>query len=159
MHEEGISLISIVITIIVIILLATIVGVSSVKILKRAEENNIKQEFRNVEELVGTVKGKVMAGSIDIDIPENTYVASNAQIDQYSSVLDNVEIESIKSINTDPDASKNEKYHLMNQEAFDTLFKNEINVKDVTRSYLINFKEGVVILNLDGKLYKTGEIK
>ena len=159
MHEKGVSLISIVVTIVIIIILASIIGVSSQKILKRAEENNIKQEFRNVEELVGTIRAKVLAGTFDLLDDYDDYIAEEEEIDSYANVLSEAEIDEIKEINGNDDILPNGKYYIMNQAAFDEVFGNEINVKDTTRSYLINFEKGVVVLKLGNSLYKTGEIK
>lgn len=160
MSEKGISLVALIVTIIIIIILATIGGFYSNEILEKSERMRTESELRNIDELVSNQKARIMAGEIEIP---TTYIATTSDINKYSGIdtekLSNSDIQKIKNVNNDSSLSAEYKYHLMNQAAFNDLFAGDINVKDVKYVYLINFDKKVIILNASGKLYVVGEIE
>ncbi|MBQ9267642.1 MAG: hypothetical protein IJ217_05140 [Clostridia bacterium] len=158
MRENGITLVALIVTIIIVILLAVMGGFYTNDVFNTTERMDVEEELRNVEELVSVQAAKIKGGSQTL--PE-TYVATNAEIDSFNidtSVLSSDEVRKIKSTNSS-EVSAEYKYHLMNQAAFNAVFGDDINVRKVKREYLINFDERVVILKANGKLYKAGRIE
>ena len=157
MKEKGISLVSLIIPIIVIILLATIGGYYTIDTLNKNTRMDIEEELRNVEELVSVQRVNIQAGKYEVPAD---YIATDTQIDdRYSKLLSTDAIRIIKETNNNANISPVYKYHLMNQEDFDKEFKDDVNVRYVKREYLINYGKKVVVLNADGKLYIVGKIE
>ena len=147
MGENGFTLTSLIVTIIIIVLLAALGGYYSFEILGKSRQMEFESELRNVEELVSIHRARIAVG--EIIIPER-YLATEEQIDEnFSDVLSESEKNLIMS---------NGMYYFMNQSVFDNIFGESINVKDAKRDYLINFDEKIIISNA-GVEYRVGVIK
>lgn len=145
-NDKGITLMTLIVTITIIIILSLIVGYYSVDSLRDTERMNLEVELRNVEELVSTNKAKIMVGAISIP---SSYLATDEQINSFSSVLTSSEIDDIKSDGN---------YYYMNQEKFEEVFENSVSAKNIRHNYLINFADKVIISNA-GSQYRVGEIE
>lgn len=157
MRENGISLVSLIVTIIIIIVLASIGGYYTIDVLNKNTRMDIEEELRNVEELVSVQRVNVQAEKYEVP---TTYIATDDEIDsKYGDVLSSYLISIIKETNNNANISPVYKYHLMNQEDFDKEFENDVNVRYVKREYLINYGKKIIILNADGKLYMVGSIE
>lgn len=157
MKENGISLVSLIITIIVIILLTVIGGYYTIDTLNKNTRMDIEEELRNVEELVSVQRVNVQAGKYEVP---SDYIATDAQVDEkYGGLLSTEAIRIIKETNNNANISPVYKYHLMNQTDFDKEFADDVNVRYVKREYLINYGKKVIVLNADGKIYIVGKIE
>lgn len=154
MNEKGISLMVLLVTIVIIIILASIGGYYTIDTISKAERLDLEEELRNVEELVSVQRARVQNG--EYKVPE-TYVATDAEIKKYEGLLSSSDIEEIKRANN-ADIPPEYKYHLMNQQDFDAEFEGETNVRHVKREYLINYGRKVIILNNDGNIIIVGKI-
>lgn len=157
MNERGISLVTLIITIIIIILLTTVGGYYTIDALKKTERMDTEEEFRNVEELISIQRARIQN---DEYVVSEDYVASDAEIDEkFGTLLGSEMITLIKETNNSESIPPEYKYHLMNQEKFDTEFSEHVNVRYVKREYLINYGKGVVIANSNGKAHISGKIE
>lgn len=150
-NEKGISLVALIVTIIIVVILALISGFYSRDILDDTEIMNAETDLRNVDELVGIQKARIMSGEVTIP---SSYLANDDTINSFNNVdeskLDSSSISKILSSG---------KYYYMDQSAFNQVFGETINVKNVKGFYLINFEDKVVIHKVGNKIFMSGKIK
>ncbi|MBO5179873.1 MAG: hypothetical protein J6B87_05970 [Clostridia bacterium] len=156
MNNKGINMITLIITIIVIIILASITVYHSMGTSEDATKKNLMEEMKNVEEVIGIAKAK---GMNDEFTPNEIYIISDEELEEkYAGVLTPEQMQTIKDINKGSDPLK--KYYLLNQEGFDSEFrdKNITTVNGLKREYLVSYKDRVVIVNDNGTLLSSGKI-
>ncbi|MBR3281203.1 MAG: hypothetical protein IKI57_05150 [Clostridia bacterium] len=150
-NEKGISMISLIVTILLIIILAAITAPILSSVINDSMEADAKLELSNVQSVVENAKSLIMT---DQFIPnEEEYKISDADLEsKFGPVLTPEEIEHIENINGNPDIQAPFKYYLMNQAAFDDEFGNNFNVKGIreNREYLVNYWDGLILVNYNG---------
>lgn len=156
--NKGISMITLVITIVVMLILIGIGGYYSYEAIDKTNQKDLKEEMRNVEEVVGAAKAQGLAGKF---APDKNLLISDIQLTSlFGGVLTAQQIETIKTINHDISVDPLKKYYLLDQNGFDSEFgdSNNITVNKVKRTYLVSYKDCIVIVNEGGKLFSSGEI-
>lgn len=159
MQNKGISMITLVITIIVIIILAGIGGYYSFEAIEQATQKDIREEIRNVEEVIGAAKAKGLAGEF---IPNKNYLIKDHELESmFSGALTDEQIEIINNTNEDDTISPLKKYYLLDKNAFDAEFgdSEHIDISGLKRTYLVSYEDRVVIINNNGTIISSGEIK
>ena len=154
--NSGVSTISLVITILVIIIIAAI----STPLLSTVMEDNMKQdaktELKNVENVVDYARTQIMT---DKFVPNRDYIITDNQLNaKFGTILTQAEINHIKEVNNDDSISTTDKYFLMDQEKFDKEFGNGFNVSRLRsdREYLISYVDGLVVANFNGAKVTNG---
>ena len=147
-NNKAVSMISLIITIVIMIIIASISVSYFADVLDDALFEKARVELKDVETVVE--KARVRMTTNDF-IPNESYVITSDELDEkFGTLLSQEEIQYIKDINNNSPTSK--KYYLMNQERFDNEFKNDINAIDLSsqRDYLINYNDSTVIINYGG---------
>lgn len=158
MHNKGISMVTLIITIIVIIILASITVYYTSQTVQDATRKNIMEEMKNVEAAVGVAKAKGLAGEFT---PNEEFLIKDHELDEkFSSVLTQEQIQNIKDINADDSINPLKKYYLLDQAGFDAEFKNNdtITVNGLKREYLVSYDNKIIILNDNSTLISSGKI-
>ncbi len=159
MDNKGISIITLVITIIVIIILAGIGGYYSFEAIQQATQKDVKEEMRNVEEIVGAAKVKGLAGDFT---PNSAFLITNSELDDmFAGALTDEQIQIVKNINADNSVSPLKKYYLLNQSRIDSEFgdSDNITISGVKRTYLVSYEDRIVMINVNGEILSSGEIE
>lgn len=160
--NSGISLITLVITIIVMIILVGIVTTYSIDTIKKGHEAVAQRELENVRDFVIRQCIRMESEDFEIDLDnypeiqlsnEKIYVLCNAK-------LSSQEIDNIVSVNSS-DLDDNYKYYYLaadNKLLEDLKFSNDdITVRDVKHDYIVNFYTGTVIC-IDDDFFKVDGI-
>lgn len=158
MNNKGINMITLIITIIIIIILASITVYHSGKTASDANKKNLMEEMKNVEQVIGIAKAKGMNEEFT---PNKLYLITDTELDEkYSGILTPEQIQKIKEINNDLSIDPLKKYYLLDQARFDKEFRdnNFTTVTGLKREYLISYEDRVVIANDSGKLVSSGKI-
>lgn len=158
MNNKGINMITLIITIIIIIILASITIYHSGKTASDATKKNLMEELKNVEQVIGIAKAKGMNEEF---MPNEHYLITNAELDEkYSGILTAEQIQNIKNINADDTIDPLKKYYLLDKTRFDLEFrdKNYTSITDLKREYLISYEDRIVIVNDNGSLVSSGQI-
>lgn len=168
--QKGISLITLVVTIMVILILIGVVGKYSLENIRESTNAVMDSEFVNIRDFVLNVQNQMLIGDFEIDL--NKYpdiVLSNELLYIIAKgKLQNTEINNIVDVNS-ADIDDNYKYYYFQAESTDyfetrTFSKNNIRVQDVKYDYIINFYTGTVIgvydesVKVDGLIKGLGEI-
>lgn len=158
-NNNGISMISLVITIVLIIIIATISSYYLSSTLEDVQYKDVKEELKNVENVVEYAKTQIL---IDEFIPDESWKISDNELEsKFGKILTSEEKEYIKQVNNSSDIKAPYKYYLMNQQKFDSEFGNDYNVSNLrpAREYLVNYMDTLVICNFDGeKIASTNPI-
>lgn len=151
-NNKAVSMISLVITIILMIILASISGYYLSTTIDDAQYKDAKESLRNVENVVEYAKTQIL---IDEFTPNTDNLITDAELDlKFGSVLSDEELTHIKTVNADDTKKPEEKYYLMTQIRFDGEFGNDYNVSDLRKQseYLVNYMDTTVIMNYGNKL-------
>lgn len=157
-NNKAVSMISLVITIILMIILASISGYYLSTTIDDAQYKDARESLRNVESVVEYGKTQIL---MDEFTPNEEKLISDADLDlKFGTVLSNEEISHIKAINADDTKKPGEKYYLMKQIDFDEEFGNDYNVSDLRKNseYLVNYMDTTVIMNYGNKLMANKNI-
>ena len=169
-NQRGISLITLVVTIMVMIILIGVVGKYSLENIQEATNAVMDSEFANVRDFALNVQNQMLVGDFDIDL--NSYpdmVLSNELLYIIAKdKLQNIEINNIVDVNS-ADINDNYKYYYFQADSTDyfetrTFSKDNIRVQDVKYDYIINFYTGTVIgvydeiVKVEGLIKGLGEI-
>lgn len=157
-NNKAVSMISLVITIILMIILASISGFYLFTTINNAQYKDAKESLRNVESVVEYAKTQIL---VDEFIPNTDNLISDAELDlKFGTVLSNEEIAHIKAINSDDTKMPEEKYYLMTQIRFDEEFGNDYNVSDLRKNseYLVNYIDTTVVMNYGNQLLANKNI-
>ncbi len=156
-NNRAVSMVSLVITILIIIILASISSFYLSSVIDDAQYKDAKEELKNVENVVEYAKTQIL---IDAFMPNTSYVISDAELQaKFGSVLSNEEIEQIKKINNSSNMEPPYKYYLMNQDKFDSEFGNDYNVSNLrpAREYLVNYMDAFVLSSYSEERIATTE--
>lgn len=157
-NTNGISMISLIITILLMIILASISGYYLTSTINDAEYKDLKEDMRNVESVVEYAKTQILMDEFE---PNESFAITDAELeDKFGSVLTEEEKNLIKSVNGSASSTSSEKYYLMTPDRFDQEFGNEFNVNGMrdAREYLVNYMDTVVVCNYSGKLLASKNI-
>lgn len=157
--KKGVSLISLVITIIVIIILASITIFSSLNTVEQSQNVKREAEFEDVCTFVRQISSRVEAGLLDLNLTSDTFVTREKLSDFYapSGELTAEEQNRIYSLNEARKATPNLGYHLVRGKDIET--DNIPGLKGIASSensftvpskvendyYIINFTYGTVV--------------
>lgn len=171
MRKKGISLISLIITIIVMIILTSLVVFSSLETIQDANLTKRRNEFTEVCTFVRNISTKAEADMIDLELSGDT-LATAAQISDFFvhevetdfSTEDASKIDAInESIRT---SGRNPKYgyHYITGKQIenDTIPGIDVtsNFEDLQNNYIINFYYGVIISKIsDSEVNVSGAIR
>lgn len=143
--NKAISMISLVITILIIIILASISSFYLSSVIDDAQYKDAKEELKNVENVVEYAKTQIL---IDEFVPNSSFLIKDDELEsKFGRILSDKEKEQIKKINNSENMEPPYKYYLMNQEKFDSEFGNDYNVSNLrpAREYLVNYMDTLVI--------------
>ncbi|MBR3888713.1 MAG: hypothetical protein IKJ32_06405 [Clostridia bacterium] len=169
-NQRGISLITLVVTIMVMIILIGVVGKYSLENIQEATNAVMDSEFANIRDFTMNVQNQMLLGDFEIDL--NQYpdiVLSNELLYIIAKdKLQNIEINNIIDVNS-ADIDDDYKYYYFQADSTDyfetrTFSKDNIRVQDVKYDYIINFYTGTVIgiydetAKVDGLIKGLGEI-
>ncbi len=151
MNNKGISIISLVVTIILIIILAAISTPILSSVIDDSFEEDAKVELKNVQNVVEYAKAQIL---VDQFIPneEKYKISYDDLFMKFGEILTSEELEYIKHINEDDSIRAPYKYYLMDQKAFDDELRGKVNISGIrqNRQYLINYMTGLIIMNNGG---------
>lgn len=156
-NQKGVTLMSLVITIIVMVILLSVAGYYSIDSIKNSHIANREKEFVEVIEYVGVLKTYLL---LEEFLLEEDTVVTNERLYVYENIIPGTQINKMLEVNLsalDPIY----KYHFIDAEKLaDKDFTNgKINVKDAKNSYIINFYTGTVIGLYDSKIEISGNVK
>ncbi len=163
--KKGVSLISLIITIVAIIILASIAIYSSFGTADEAYIVKYTKEFNDVVTYVNSVNAKLEARLIKSNLSADT-VATDTQIDEFYTTGTDTEItaEEIAKIK-EKNAGTNYKYsyHFITASQLENGvpgISGDSNLEGLKNDYLINFGYGVVIAKISDDLTKvSGNVK
>lgn len=156
--KKGITLISLIITIISIMILAGITIFSSLETTDESLRLRNETEFDDICTYVRTINTKVEAGLIELDMPK-TSLATDAEVESFclsSGDFTEAKCDRVKIINSTKFDDPNNGYHFVRgkdiqNDSIPGLIgiaskdKNFIVPSKVKNDYIINFSNGVVI--------------
>lgn len=154
-NKSAISMISLVITIVLIIIIASVSGYYIVSTIDDAQYKDAKEELKNVENVVEYAKAQILINQFmpnDDDV--NGFVIKDNELEEiFGRLLSTEEKEYIKQVNAS-DVKAPYKFYLMYQERFDSEFKNDYNVSNLrpASKYLVNYMDATILCNYGGKL-------
>lgn len=157
-NNKGISMITLIITIVVMLILISIGGYYSYEAIEKANEKDAKEEMRNVEEVIGAAKAQGLAGKFT---PNKDLLITDAELtSMFGGLLTTEQIEAIKKVNKDTSVDPLRKYYLLDQKGFDMEFgdSDNITINGVKRTYLVSYKDRIIMLAENDKLISSGEI-
>lgn len=156
-NEKGVTIMSLVVTIIVMVILLSVAGYYSIDSIKNSHIANEEKELAEVAEYVGVLKTYLLVEEFSLS---DATVVNQELLDTYNDVLSGTQINKILEVNLSTlDASY--KYHYINAEKLaDKSFSGgRINVKDAKNNYIINFYTGTIIGLYDSRTDISGNVK
>lgn len=156
--NKGMSMVTLIITIVVMLILIGITGYYSYEAIQQTNQKDLKEEIRNVEEVIGAAKVQGLAGKF---MPDERFLISDEQLtSMFSGVLTSEQIETIKNVNNDATADPLKKYYLLDQTGFDSEFgdSDNVTVNGLKRTYLVSYKDRIILVNENGSLFSSGEV-
>ena len=165
-NNKGVTLMSLIITVVVMVILLSIVGYFSLDSVKNSYTANEKKELVDVAQYVSAIKIKLLLGEFDIneeyENAQNKIVTSEA-VHLIASGLTESELVKIKTVNETEDLDENYKYFYITAEDLkrESIAKENIVVKDPKNDYIINFFTGTTIALYDGgkRVEVSGSVK
>lgn len=159
-NANGVTMMNLVITIVVMIILISVSGYYSIDSIKNGYTSRQKRELAAVVDYTATLKTKMLVD--EFSLTNETLVGVDA-LTTIAAGLSETSINKIIGVNESDTLVANYKYHYITPEKLqDTSFSNGFaNVKEAENNYIINFYTGTVIaLYDDGKRIETsGTIK
>ena len=147
-HEKGITLLALVITIIVLIILAsTIVNISQNGI-KQSKEDTMLSELGIVQNAI--LQRKTKADLTDEDYPGETIIEANINLEKTIEEINNNRASEEEIIKKDDD---NSNYYFLSTENGGL---EELGITNSEDAYIVNYETGEVI-NYTTKLTETGK--
>ncbi len=170
MNNRGISLITLVVTIMVMLILIGVVGNYSLENIQRATESVKENEFASIRDFTFNVQNQILAEEFEIELDEYPDIVLNQEVLAVigAGKLNATEQSNISDVNS-AEISDNYKYYYFQAESTN-YFENKkfsddnISVHDVKYDYIINFYTGTVIAlyedyaKIDGLIKGLGEI-
>lgn len=165
-NNKGITLMSLIITIVVMVILLSIVGYFSLDSVKNTYIANEKKEMADVVQYVSALKVKLLLGDFNVnDNFENieSKIVTTEAMHLIASDLSVNEMNKIKSVNEDLELDENYKYLFITSKDLNNsqIYKTDVIVKDAKNDYIINYFTGTVIGLYDGgkRIEISGTIK
>jgi Tfp pilus assembly protein PilE len=162
MNSKGISIITLVITIILIVILASITAPLLSNVISDSLIEDVKVEIKNVETVIGYAKTQILKD----DDPQllkrmfdTKYLITEYQLEsKFAKALDTFEMEKIESVNSSDEIKAPYKYYLMKESDFYDVFGSGININGgrEEREFLINYMNGIVVVNVGGRKVSNG---
>lgn len=156
--NRGVSLISLIITIVAVIILASVTIFNSLDTIDDAQIAKMQKEFNDVADFVRTVSSKAEADLIDLSLSYDT-LATEAQLASF--YVDDAESEftaeaqnKIKALNDSViESGKNAKYgyHFVTGKQIENGISGidiNSNLEGVENNYIINFYYGTVVAKI-----------
>lgn len=165
-NNKGITLMSLIITIVVMVILLSIAGHFSLDSVKNTYTANEKKEMADVVQYVSALKVKLLLG--DFNVSENfeniqSKIVTEEALYLIASNLSENEMNKIKSVNEDSILDTNYKYLYVTSKDLNNsqISKTDVIVKDAKNDYIINYFTGTVIGLYDGgkRIEVSGTIK
>lgn len=157
MNNKAVSMISLVITIFLIIIIATISSYYLSSTIDDVMFKDAKEELKNVENVVEYAKAQIL---IDEFMPNENWLISDLEVEnKFGKILSEDEINHIKKVNKSDEIKAPYKYYLMNQSRFDAEFGNEYNVSNLrpAREYIVNYMDAFVASNYEPERLATSQ--
>ena len=159
--KKGITLISLIITIVVILILASITVFSSLNTIDESQELKKEVEFESVCTFVRSISSKAEADLIQLNLTSATLITDTTKLNEFLTSSGELSAEEIQKINTDNDRYRQENtpqygYHYIEGKYIENdNIPGLENVSSIDRSlstpnkvennYIINFYTGTVI--------------
>ena len=143
-NSNGVTMMNLVITIVVMIILISVSGYYSIDSIKNAYTSRQKREFASVVDYTATLKAKML---VDEFSPSNETIISVDTLTTIATGLSETSTNKIIAVNESDILSAKYKYHYITPEKLqDTSFSNDFaTVRDAENNYIINFYTGTVI--------------
>lgn len=157
-NNKGISMVTLIITIVVILILVAITGYFSDKAIDDASKKNTKEEMKNVEEVISIAKAKGMNGEF---VPNEEFIVKEEELETlFGGLLSEAQIEEIISINLNPSINPLKKYYLLDQDGFDAEFRENgiVTVSGLKKEYLVSYEDRIILVNDNGTLLSSGQL-
>lgn len=156
-NEKAVSMISLIITVLIIIILASVSSFYLSSTIDDTQYKDALEELKNVENVVEYAKTQILIDKFEPD--ETLLITDNQLQDKFGTILSEKEIEEIKLVNNSSKIEAPYKYYLMNQERFDKEFGNDYNVSNLrpAREYLVNYMDTVVVSTYESERLASTE--
>ncbi len=155
-NNNGITMMSLVITIVVMVIMISVVGYYSIESIENSHISDEKRELDNVLEYMALLKTKLLVDEFSLS---DSTVLEQDVLSTFNNILTETQINNISEVNLSTLDSKY-KYHYVTPEMLsDKSFSDEIAVvKDAKNDYIINFYTGTVIALYDSKCDISGGV-
>lgn len=154
LNNKGISLITLVITITVMIILASITVFNSFDLIEDSQVTKLEKEYNDVCTFVTNISTKAVADIIDLSLTEST-LASTEQISEFFEDTNEnaIQIELMNQSITDPTEGVDPKYgyHYITGSQIENGIpgiEESSKLENVENDYIINFYYGVVVARI-----------
>lgn len=153
-NNKGITIMSLIITIVVMLILISIVGYFSIDSIKNTHMANDKKEMADIVQYVAAKKTKLLINEFDVEDEYADSVITSESLYLIASGLDEDIANKIIEVNTADNLDYNYKYIYIPAGRFNaqSAINEDIVVRDVKNNYIINFYTGTII-----GLYDNGE--
>lgn len=150
-NNKGVTIMSLVITIVVMVILISIVGYFSIDSIKNSYISNEKKEMADLQEYVLSRKAKLLNDEFNVSGYE---LVTDEFLNWFANGLAETEKQKIIEVNTDIYLNENYKYFYITKDKLNNESPTQeyIIVKDIKNNYIINFYTGTII-----GLYDNGE--
>lgn len=153
-NNKGVTLMSLVITIVIMVILISIVGYFSLDSIKNSYVANQKKELADVVQYVGSKKVKLLLEEFDVSEKFPDTVVTSEGLYLIANGLSETNKNIILEVNSSDYLKDNQKYLYITAEKLnaESMASDSIVVKDIKNNYIINFFTGTVI-----GIYDNGE--
>lgn len=165
-NNKGISLITLIVTIMVMLILIGVVGTYSLDTIKKANEASLEREFANVREYVLRHKSSIELGTFDMESSKYPELVMAPELAYLFLLGDGKllqdEVNNIVDVNlADIDAKYKYYFFQADSKCFEDpeLSSSNLNVQDVKNDYVINFASGTIICVAEDNFKVEGLIK
>ncbi len=168
--NRGISLITLVVTIMVMLILIGVVGKYSLENIQKATDAVMENEFASIRNFTMNVQNQMYVGEFNIELNNYSDIVLGNELLHIiaNGKLQPSEINNISDVNS-ADIDDNYKYYFFQAESMDyfettTFSKGNVVIPDVKYDYIINFYTGTIIglyeegAKVDGLIKGLGEI-
>ena len=156
-RENGITIMNLVITIIVMIILISVAGYYSIDSIKNSYISNQKKEMADVIEYASVLKTRLLMDEFTLS---GDTVATEEMLHLVEDFLSSTQINHIIEVNISTLSPKYKYHYITAKKLSDKTFSNsEISVKDAKNDYIINFYTGTVIAIYDSSCEVSGIVK
>ena len=146
-NNTGVSLMSLIITVVVMVVLISIVGYFSLDSVKNSYTANEKKELSDVVQYVSVRKAKLLVDEFDVKEKYKDAILTEESIYLLAKGLSESELALLVEVNNSSHLDDNYKYFYITAENLNReLASTEaLIIKDVKNNYIINFFTGTII--------------